>query len=192
MAFVVVFPLGLLSRDRTKVFRDSESLWRDTLATNPMAWIAHNNLGVILMGRRRTAEALGHFRTSLEARPDLAVTWVNLGDALLAGNDIPRAVDHYRRALELAPGLPAAHVGLGAALERAGRPAEAEAQFAERCDWARQRRRRPPPGAAAPARRGRRPRRGAARGPAAARLLAGRCAHALRRSPCRAGPAARR
>lgn len=130
-ALVILLPLGMLARDRTRVYRDSEMLWRDTLATNPAAWMAHNNLGVILLGRGRTAEAASHFRASLQVRPDLAESWVNLGDALMAGNETPRALEQYRKAMELAPGLPMAHVGLGAALEREGRQREAEEQFAE-------------------------------------------------------------
>jgi len=130
-ALMVLLPLGVITWNRCSVYHDSETLWRDTLEKNPAAWMAHNNLGVILMEAGRTAEAAGHFRSSLKTRPDLAETWTNLGDALLAGGDIPQALQHYRTAKTLAPGLPAAHIGLGAALERDGRTAEARGQFEE-------------------------------------------------------------
>jgi tetratricopeptide (TPR) repeat protein len=119
-----------LTRAQVARWRDSFTLFSQAAAATDGNWLAHNNLGTLLLQRWRPREAADQFRQSLHARPDRAETLVNLGDALLAGDQITQALPYYRRALELAPALPAAHVGLGAALERAGDAAAAAQQFA--------------------------------------------------------------
>lgn len=132
-ALVLLLPLALATWERSKVFLDSETLWRDTVEENPTAWMAHSNLGVLLMAQGRVEAAVEHYRETLKLRPENTETWVNLGNALLSRGDTQEAVDHFRRATELTPGLFEAHfeanLGLGVALERAGRTAEAEKQF---------------------------------------------------------------
>ena len=129
LALLLIAPLATLTRQRSSVFRDAETLWRDTLATNPAAWMAHNNLGILLTGRGKVDEALGHLGEALRLRPDLAEIRVSLGAALLEKGEVTQALEHYRRAVELAPGMPSAHLGLGAALERQGAPAQAAGEF---------------------------------------------------------------
>jgi hypothetical protein len=43
----IALPLALavLTWRQTAIYRDLETLWTDTLAKNPAAWLAHNNLG---------------------------------------------------------------------------------------------------------------------------------------------------
>lgn len=131
VALAVLVPLATLARQRSAVFRDEETLWRDTLARNPVAWIAHNNLGIYYRARGRMVEAEAGFREAMRLRPDLAETWVNLGEVKLADGRVQEAIGDLRRAVELAPELPAAHVALGVALERAGQAHEAEEHFKE-------------------------------------------------------------
>ena len=45
--------------------RMPRQFWRDTIAKNPQAWMAFNNLGVILAGRGEFEEALEQFDRSL-------------------------------------------------------------------------------------------------------------------------------
>jgi tetratricopeptide (TPR) repeat protein len=131
LALLLLAPLVLITRERCGAYRDEETLWRDTLARNPAAWIAHNNLGVLLTGHGRLDEALRHLEEALRLRPDLAEIRVSLGAALLAAGRAAEAGEQYRRAVALSPELPSAHAGLGAALEREGRGAEALAALEE-------------------------------------------------------------
>ena len=67
---VLLAALGLLTWNRTQVYRTEEALWRDTLAQNPAAWIAHNNLGVVCKQQGRKAEAAEHFQNALKYNPN--------------------------------------------------------------------------------------------------------------------------
>ena len=57
---VVLVVLGLLTWQQCKIYADVDTLWRDTLAKNPGAWLAHNNLGVVLWDQ---GKAFGSHRT---------------------------------------------------------------------------------------------------------------------------------
>lgn len=99
---VLVVLAGLTWR-QSRIYENTETLWRDTIKKNPAAWIAHNNLGNVLTNTGRREEALAHFRKALELYPDCEDAHVSLGYALSLGGDYDAAIRHYRRALELAP-----------------------------------------------------------------------------------------
>jgi Flp pilus assembly protein TadD len=130
-AFILLLPLGILTWRQGGIYRDLETLWRDTTEKNPAAWIAHNNLAVILADRGRTGEAIRHYGEALNVRPELADARVNLGNALLAEGRTEEAVTTYRRALQFDGRLPHGHLGLGVALERSGKVEEARAHYEE-------------------------------------------------------------
>jgi len=117
--------LGVLTARQCPKYHDSETLWRSTLAENPEAWMAHNNLGAELMRTGRTAEAVAHFQRSVELQPNNVSAHSNLGDGLLQLGRGDEALAHYRQALELDPRDVAAQTNLGAALLQLGRIEEA-------------------------------------------------------------------
>ena len=49
----LVVLLGALTWQQAGIYRNLETLWRDTLAKNPDCWLAHNNLGVALADKGR-------------------------------------------------------------------------------------------------------------------------------------------
>jgi len=122
---VVLITLGTVTWRYGHAFHDAETLWRDTLAKNDNAWIAHNNLGTILQARGDQNEALIHFRRAVEINRDHAEGQNNLGGILGSQGRMDEAIAHFRRALELDPGLARAHANLGSALLTQGRPDEA-------------------------------------------------------------------
>ena len=124
-AAVLVGALALLSFERARAFADEETLWRDTLARNPAAWLAHNDLGILLARRGDTRDAESHFRAALALKPDHAGAAANLGYALeIEGRDA-EAADALARAAALAPDDADARIHLTRCLLRLRRPEEA-------------------------------------------------------------------
>ncbi|MEW5734834.1 MAG: tetratricopeptide repeat protein [Thermodesulfobacteriota bacterium] len=128
VAALCVLALGsfsLLSYGQCRTFRNPEVLWRATLARNPKAWMAENNLGMICSGAGRNREAAEHFRAALAVNPNLTRTRLNLGVALARLGHPEQAIEQYRAALAIDPGMAEAHHNLGLELLVMGKKEEA-------------------------------------------------------------------
>jgi tetratricopeptide (TPR) repeat protein len=128
-AIVPIGVLAALSWRQSAVYRDSYSLWSDTVARNPRAWIARVNLGVELMAAGRAEEALAHYGAALELRPGAPEIQTNLGAALLQLGRPAEAVPLLEAAVRGNPQMAEAHNSLGLALAGSGRLAEAEQAY---------------------------------------------------------------
>ncbi|MBV9463211.1 MAG: tetratricopeptide repeat protein [Verrucomicrobiae bacterium] len=95
--------LAFLSHERAKAFRDGETLWRDTLAKNDSAWLAHNNLGLILMSQEKWDDAIAHFHHALGIKPGDAAMLNNQGLAWLRKGDPSRALVLFVAAVDSQP-----------------------------------------------------------------------------------------
>lgn len=116
VAPVLVLALCGLTVQRAKVFASDEKLWEDTVAKNPAAWNAHNNLGCIRAEQNKIGEAIKHFETSLKFNPRNAQAHINLGKALAMRNKFIEAESHFQTALEIRPNNAEAHAFYGSAL----------------------------------------------------------------------------
>lgn len=125
LAVVLLLGLGWLGAQRARIFASDEALWRDTLAKNPAAWNAHNNLGCILAERNDLAGAMAAFATSVKLNPRNASAHCNLAKALLLKNDFAEAERHFRTALESQPEHVDTLRNYAAALADRGRATEA-------------------------------------------------------------------
>jgi tetratricopeptide (TPR) repeat protein len=126
--------VGLLiwqSHHYAGIFDNEKDLWTYTLQRNPEAWLAHSNLGAVLLQEGRLPEAISHYEAVLRLKPDHASTHSNLGYALSRTGRMPEAIAHYEEALRLRPDLGQAHNNLGLALVQVGRLPEAVAQYEE-------------------------------------------------------------
>ncbi|MGB9454891.1 MAG: tetratricopeptide repeat protein [Bryobacteraceae bacterium] len=131
LSAVLLACLAGLTWRQSMMYTDVQTLYRETLARNPDAWLAHDNLGNILFhvpGQR--AEAIAHFRAAIRANPDYWEAHLSMGNALL---EIPGRLDgaiaEYQTAVGLAPESVRSHTNLGNALLLAGRTEEAVAQY---------------------------------------------------------------
>ena len=70
--------LGMLTWNRSAVFEDAETLYRDVIARNPQAWMAYENLGTELASRNRLSEAIDAYEGALRARPGFPQAQNNL------------------------------------------------------------------------------------------------------------------
>jgi tetratricopeptide (TPR) repeat protein len=126
LLLAVPVALGTLSWRQCRIYRDSETLYRVTLARNPSAWLLHFNLAVSLgMGPANLSEAISEYEATVRLKPDHWRAHNNLGSALLkVPGRTADAVAEYREALRYNPSYAEAHNNLGIALE--GLPGQAE------------------------------------------------------------------
>lgn len=105
--------LAALTWQRSTVYEDAETLWHDTVRQNPEAWIAHNNLGAILVAQRRYDDALERFERALELKPDLPQAHFNVAEIMEHRQAWARAAEHRRALVEINPKNVAAWIALG-------------------------------------------------------------------------------
>ncbi len=82
--------LGVLTWRQSRMYRDAETLYRQTLDRNPSAWLAHGNLGGLLVKSGRYEEAIEHLAVARKFHPEKTETTYNLALALLG---LHRTVD---------------------------------------------------------------------------------------------------
>jgi len=127
--FTLVLVLSILTFQRARVFSTEEGLFIDTLAKNPAASGAHNDLGVILAKRQNYPGAIAHFSAALQTDPDHAGAHLNLAQALALQGRFEEAEPHFLAAIKLKPDDPRAHRLYAEALGRQGKNREALLHF---------------------------------------------------------------
>jgi len=130
-AAVLLLVFTVLSRQHARAFQDEKTRCLDTLAKNPTAWVAMNNLGVALNAEGKPREAVHWYEEAIRVRGVYPEAQNNLGVALVTVGDVPGALVHYREALRLWPSYPAAHNNLGTALVSRGDVGEAVQHYRE-------------------------------------------------------------
>ena len=124
-AAIVLPALALLTWRQAGMYKDVETLWRQTLIRNPDCWMAQNNLGALLAARGKPVEAETLYREALTHTPDRAESLNNIGIALAAQGKLAEAIQYFDRARELKPDYAEAHYNTGIALANQRKWAEA-------------------------------------------------------------------
>ena len=135
----LVVVLGMLTWRESWTYRDVETLYRVTIARNPDAWLAHQNLGVELAKRPgHLEEAIESFKTVLRIYPGSVEAHRNLALAYWrTPGRTDDAIREYEEALRLNPNKAVDHLSLARLLlDRPGREADAmrHAEMAVRLD----------------------------------------------------------
>ena len=105
--------LAILSWRQTRVWHDTETLWRHTLAIDPDSDVAHAGLGGILVAQGQVAAGIAHFDRALAIRPGNAAAENGLAVAYTLQNRPQDAIEHWKKMLEVLPDNVDAHVSLG-------------------------------------------------------------------------------
>ncbi|HKZ07012.1 MAG TPA: tetratricopeptide repeat protein [Methylomirabilota bacterium] len=122
--------LAALSWQQSRVWHDSEALWRRVLAVGPSS-VAHSNLGLVLARAGDTRGAIPHYEEAIRLRPTYAEAWSNLGIAQAQRGDLAGATASLQEAVRLQPGYSAAWSNLGMVRARRGQTGEAVAAYRE-------------------------------------------------------------
>jgi len=115
---IVLVLLAFLTARQTLIYRDVETLWRDTVVKNPTSFLALSNLGFELMRQGRNEEAVPFMEQVVALRPDEALAHYNLATALAHSGREKEAEPVFRRSAELNPDSPDTHANLAATLMR--------------------------------------------------------------------------
>ncbi len=135
---LIVSMLGTESFLIARVYETPESIWRDTLAHNPSAWLAEAQLGEIYLNEARSnpaksATAIEHLSRVVQLQPQRALGYVNLGNGYVRAGQAAVAARWYTEGLSASDGTASdrarLYQGLGSLDAKAGKFAEAENYF---------------------------------------------------------------
>ena len=115
--------LGTLTWLQSRQYVDAETLYRETIARNPSAWMAYNNLAALkLLGTPpEPREALTLLQQSLQLNPANPEAHNNLGVAFQRLGRLDEAAKAHEAALRLYPNYAEAYNNLGIVAEQQGR-----------------------------------------------------------------------
>ncbi len=128
-AVVLLGTLGTITWRQCRIYGNVVTLYSATLERNPECWLAHLNLGNLLLQGGRTEEAIAHYDEALRYNPGYADTRFNLGKALLQAGRYDESIPQWEAVLRLTPGDSEAHDNYGVALGRVGRMVESVEQI---------------------------------------------------------------
>jgi Flp pilus assembly protein TadD len=128
-AACVLVGYGVAAFGQTRTWRDSETLYRHTLAVSPRASAIHRNLAGWLRTHRFFEDAAVHYRAALEVDPGNAQLHFDLGRTLHAQGQTAAAIEEYLAAAALDPSDAVTPYQLGLSYEMEGRFVEASKQY---------------------------------------------------------------
>ena len=128
---LVLVVLGALTFREARVYRNEDTVWKDTLTANPDCYMCHTNYGFSLYGRGRVADAVEHFEAALRLKPDNVPALLNLAKVEEDRGRFDEAIARLLAARLIDPTNPTVLVNLGTDYTKARRFDEAIAQYEE-------------------------------------------------------------
>ncbi len=125
VATVLLLGSSVLCFKRAEVFKTQESLMLETVAGNPAAWGAHNDLGVEFAKDGNVLRAMREFSLSLAYNPNNTDARENLAHVLTLQGKFPEAEAQFLAALKTQPTSASAQAAYANLLRREGRTSEA-------------------------------------------------------------------
>lgn len=133
IAVAVLGFLGVSTWIRAAVYTNEETLWTDTVAKNPMAWMAYNNLGNAIAAKQQVSEAIKIYERAIAVKPDFGDAHSNVGNMYVAqyeslratnkaeaDKNLELALQHLSKAIALEPRMANFHFNYGIALVAKG------------------------------------------------------------------------
>lgn len=121
----ILILLGILTWRQGHIYKDIETLWRDTLDKNPDSLLAHANLGLMLDRRGNVEQAVVYYYKALEIYPEDEVVLYNLGNISKSKGKLDEAVAYYKKAIQTRPNYVDAYNNLANTLKMQGKFDEA-------------------------------------------------------------------
>lgn len=120
-----------ITRIQIGFWANSEVLFGRAVAVTRDNYLAQNTLGMVLAGKGRFDEAIGHFQQAIRLAPNYPIPYNNLGNIAAKQGRLDEAIAHFRNAIRLGPKEVDAHHNLGNVLAAQRKFDEAVASYAE-------------------------------------------------------------
>jgi protein O-mannosyl-transferase len=122
---LVLAGLGAGSWVQSRIWRDSESLWRSAVTAHPMCALCRQKLGNVLLAAGLHREAEAELARAIALRPERATAHNSLGALYVDQGRLGEAETEFLEAIRLMPQYGEATANLGALYARQRRYAEA-------------------------------------------------------------------
>jgi tetratricopeptide (TPR) repeat protein len=120
-----ILALGTLTWYQVQIWRDTETLWRYAVESDPECSICQNNVGIFYYRQKLFAPAKAKYELALALRPDRVQVHGNLGLVLHAMGDVDGGLRQIRIALDASPKDPKNLTSMAYVLLTLKRPGEA-------------------------------------------------------------------
>jgi tetratricopeptide (TPR) repeat protein len=129
LATLLLLTLSTLTWRQCHIYKNTETLWTDTLQKNPRSWMAHTNLGRLLAQQGDLVGAEKHYLAAIDINPDDENAHYDYGNLLARENRLDKAEAQYRQTLKIMPDKADAHNNLASVLNLQHRADEAMAEL---------------------------------------------------------------
>lgn len=119
-AIAVVSALSGLTWKQSQAYQNEDTLWKDTIAKNPDAWLARAALGYSMATQGYLSGTVSQFSEALRLNAEDANAHYNLGVAFSRQGKFDKAVYHLSETIKIKPHYAEAHNNLGIALAQQG------------------------------------------------------------------------
>ena len=130
---IAIAGLSIVTHVQIGYWHDSTTLWSHTLEVTQDNFVAHDNMGTVLLREGRIEEAAKHFQAAADINPQDPFSQLNIGVCEKQRGNIKAAIAHYESALQLStePILRSTAFGnLGAIYRAAGDLSQARENYA--------------------------------------------------------------
>ena len=91
-------------------YAEAVERYTETIAIDPAAELAHNNMGVALETMGKYEEAVREYEKAIKINPRYEIAWFNMGNSLFSVGRRKEAMEAYEKAVEINPDYLDAHV----------------------------------------------------------------------------------
>ncbi len=110
---VLFIILSITSWMQVGYWKNSDALFKHALDVTENNYLAHNAFGNALKKQGKSNEAMRHYLSALEIRPDYAAPHYSIGHTLATQGRHQDAINHFQKALQIKPDYATAHDNLG-------------------------------------------------------------------------------
>ena len=131
LAISILLLLTMQSFLQTTHWKNSITLFENSIKVTENNWLAHNNLGIALFSEGKFDKAIYHYKKALNIRPDTVCAIKNLGVAMFDKGNLKVAFQYFNKAIVINPEDFDAYYKIGRILEKQGKFNEAIRYFTE-------------------------------------------------------------